>query len=130
MGSDELTLMPRTVSGWLAVFFGTNAFLFFIFAFLISGGAFPWGEIRGADYFVVTGTSEIQVSRLWFWTTYWQGLLVWCGGACYFLYMVLFGGVPEFQHSGWRNLLIKLTIGAAILLWLILAIIGALGIAT
>ena len=125
-----MSLMPRTVSGWLAVFFAINGFLFVVFTVLFGGGAYPWGEIRGAHYFVVTGTSEIQVSRLWFWTTYWHGLLVWSGSACYGLYLVLFGDIPEFRDSGWRNFFGKLLISVFVLLWLFLSIIGALSIVT
>ncbi len=130
MGSSELPLIPRTINEWLAVVLAINAILFFIFAFLFSGGAYPWGEIRGALYFVVTGTSEVQISRLWFWITYWQGLFVWSGGACYLMYLVLFEGVPEFRVSGWWDRVTKLAIFIAILVWLILAILGALAIAT
>ena len=130
MSPDQQSLIPRTKTGWVAAILAAKGFLFFVLAFLFDGGAYPWGEIRGENFFVVTGTSQTEVSRNWFWITYWQGLLVWVGGACYFLFLVLTDRVPETPRKGWQALLTKIVFLAAISIWLFVAVVGALAIVT
>jgi len=123
---DQQSLIPSTKTGWIAVFLAINGFLFFVLAFLFDGGAYPWGEIRGENFFVVTGTSQVEVSRNWFWLTYWQGLFVWVGGACFLVFLVLTNRLPETQRKGWQALMTKVVLTAALSIWLFVAIVSAL----
>lgn len=107
-----------------------NGLLFFVLAFLFDGGAYPWGEIRGDKFFVVSETSQTEVSRNWFWATYWQGLFVWVGGACSLVFLVLTNRLLETPRKGWQAISTKIVVTVALSLWLFVAIAGALTTAT
>ena len=60
-----------------------NYFLFGVLAGFFEGGAFPWGEIIGSNYYVISNIGEFEVSADWFWISYWQGLSAWAGAGLY-----------------------------------------------
>lgn len=68
-----------------------NFILFAVLAMFFEGGAFPWGEIIGGNYYVTSNIGEFQVSGDWFWISYWQGLSAWTGAGIY--------GIGAFLHK-------------------------------
>jgi len=61
----------------------TNLLIFIILVIYFDGGAYPWGQIRANKHFVVANMVETEVSSMWFWVTYWQGLAAWVGPGIY-----------------------------------------------
>ena len=68
-----------------------NIFLFAVLALYFEGGAYPWGEFQGGNYYVISNIGEFKVSADWFWISYWQGLSAWAGAGIY--------GVGAFLHQ-------------------------------
>ena len=60
-----------------------NLWLLAVLALFFEGGAYPWGEIIGSNYYVISNIGEFEVSRDWFWISYWQGLSAWAGAGIY-----------------------------------------------
>jgi hypothetical protein len=60
-----------------------NLFLFVVLAMFFEGGAYPWGEIIGSNYYVSSNIGEFEVSADWFWISYWHGLSAWAGAGIY-----------------------------------------------
>jgi len=60
-----------------------NMWLLAVLASFFQGGAYPWGEIIGSNYYVISNIGEFEVSRDWFWISYWQGLSAWAGAGIY-----------------------------------------------
>jgi hypothetical protein len=60
-----------------------NMWLLAVLALFFEGGAYPWGEIIGSNYYVISNIGEFEVSRDWFWISYWQGLSAWAGAGIY-----------------------------------------------
>ncbi len=50
-----------------------NMFLLILFGIFLNGAAFPYGEIRGDEYWIVNNDGARAVSGWWFWTTFWHG---------------------------------------------------------
>ena len=61
----------------------SNFILFGVLAVFFEGGAFPWGEIKGGNFYVSSNIATATVSSSWFWLTYWQGLSAWAGMGIY-----------------------------------------------
>lgn len=82
-GSYVAALGRFTFSGIVGFIVAANMYLFFLLAFFFDGGAFPWGEISGARYWIDANMRETEVSESWFWFSYWQGLTAWAGAGIY-----------------------------------------------
>jgi hypothetical protein len=78
---------PRlSISGFAIFVLYANWIVFIVLAIYFDGGAYPWGEIRDGQYFIVAQMTETEISHKWFWITYWQGLTVWAGTGIYGLF--------------------------------------------
>lgn len=75
----------------LGVLLCANFFLLAVLALYFEGGAYPWGEIIGSNYYVISNMGEFEVSADWFWVSYWHGLSAWAGAGLY--------GVGAFLHQ-------------------------------
>ena len=105
-----------------------NFFLFAVLAMFFEGGAYPWGEIIGSNYYVSSNIGEFEVSADWFWISYWQGLSAWAGAGLYgvgaFLHKVISDAKRDDQREAVRSaygLLFALA-------WLGFVLWGAVGI--
>ena len=67
----------------LGVLLYANFFLLAVLALYFEGGAYPWGEIIGSNYYVISNMGEFEVSADWFWVSYWQGLSAWAAAGIY-----------------------------------------------
>ncbi len=76
---------------YLGALIFANFCLLTVLAMFFEGGAYPWGEIIGGNYYVMSNIGEFEVSADWFWVSYWQGLSAWAGAGLY--------GVGAFLHK-------------------------------
>ena len=78
-----------------------NGFFFFFLAFIFDGGAFPWGMVIDNQHYIITGTSKVAVSQLWFWFTYWHGSVTWIGIGILAIVLSLYGVYTHVKHKDW-----------------------------
>ena len=113
---------------YLGVLVWANFFLFGVLAGFFEGGAFPWGEIIGSNYYVSSNIGEFEVSADWFWVSYWQGLSAWAGAGLFgvgaFLRQVISDVKRDDQRAAIRSAYGLLFV----LAWLGFVLWGAVGI--
>jgi len=88
ISKERPSFLARTIrkSKWyeiLGAAIWVNFFLFIVSALYFEGGAFPWGEKIGSNYYVMSNMGEFEVSADWFWVSYWHGLSAWAGFGIY-----------------------------------------------
>jgi len=105
-----------------------NWIVFVVLAIYFDGGAYPWGEIRGNEYFVVAHKIETEISRKWFWITYWQGLTAWAGTGIYGVFCVRNQLLKSNQQDDHRKSAQHITGLLIASLWTVLVVWGAVKI--
>lgn len=105
-----------------------NIFLFAVLAIFFEGGAYPWGEIQGGNYYVISNIGEFKVSADWFWISYWQGLSAWAGAGIYGVGALLHKLITDARHED-MAMVNRSAFGLLfILAWLGFVLWGAVGI--
>ena len=80
-----------------------NFILLTVLAMFFEGGAYPWGEIIGSNYYVISNIGDFEVSADWFWISYWQGLSAWAGAGVYGLGAFLSKVISDVKRDDQRE---------------------------
>ena len=81
------------------VFVAANFLLHFVLAEFFDGGSYWNGVASGGKYFVITYDTDVEISRDWFWFTYWQGFCAWAGAGFLGVAVTLKQLIESAQHE-------------------------------
>ena len=111
------------------LFICVNGFIFFFLVIFFDGGAFPWGEIRGDRYFVITNSGETEISRRWFYVSFWHGAITWASAGICILIVWMESFISSCRRRKWAEALGRLGGSLFIAAWLAFMVFETIAIA-